>query len=118
MTFYKLFTTPRVYGAYMSGIGLYIMANAYIDSKYELTRFREGKTEAFDVRWHKIHDDRCAARYGAVKDFPIHLMSSVLWPIMLPINIVPYVVVKMTPRNGVDAVKMTPRNGAEHEPNI
>ena len=80
-------------GFYVGSILLYNISSSYIDAKMALQMFRENKLDEPSVK-----NEWDAVKYGANMNLGERFWNSILWPITVANNIVPWVVLAMNPK--------------------
>lgn len=93
--FIKEMPRPLRFGsfAYVASIIGYNCFHAYSDSKCYLDKFRQNKLNELERR--QIKDDWDAVKYGAKYHSGERLWNSIIWPISIADNIIPWIVLQL-----------------------
>ena len=87
----------RLLTLHFVGMPVYILVNSYIDSNKCLSDYRLGRNLGYNA--NRIRDEREAVVFGVMDNLPKNLCFAGLWPLAVPLLIIPRVVLKM---NSVD----------------
>lgn len=79
-----------LFNGYLAGAGVYIIGNAYFDSKRMVEKWRNNQLDDYDKRRYKTEFE--AARAGMADNLPLHLITAFAWPICAPIIAIPYII--------------------------
>ena len=94
---------------YIGSLFTYNTISTYIDSKNKLLKFRTNKLDSYQKI--NIKNEWDAVKYGASENFLPRLINSILWPINVISNVIPYIVLtfnKETPEYVNNKNKETP----------
>lgn len=88
--------SPIRYGSYVyvGSLIVYNIGATYIDSTNFLKKYRNGEVSTYN----NIKNDWEAVKYGASENFWSRLVDSIVWPVSLCSNIIPYIVLSMNPK--------------------
>jgi hypothetical protein len=98
---------------YAVGMATYITTNCYLDGKNKLNDYRKNlsltnsyacessliihnrnnKLDEFDKKY-LYRSEMEAAQRGSLNNFPMYLITSLIWPITFPITILPHIILK------------------------
>ena len=84
---------------YMAALFLYNGGASYIDAKHALNDYRNKNIERFGVGLSKCKDDFEAVKFGSSYNFYSRFTDSIIWPISVTSNIIPYIALKLNPPN-------------------
>lgn len=88
------YITKLIPWAYGTGTISYLFCNAYLDAKDMVNKFKNGKIDDFDKKYHHIDSEFSAAQYGATKMLGMYLPLSFIWPLAMPYTIIPHIIAK------------------------
>lgn len=80
---------------YMSSFIAYNAGGTWLDAKNKLTQYRNNKLT--DSEKKNIKDDWTAVKYGANEKFWERFLNSIIWPVKLMSDIIPFLVLQMNP---------------------
>lgn len=80
---------------YLTGIPLSFAYNTYNDAKDAMYKFRNNKLDDYDKK--KFCNEESYVKNQIFREFPPNLFMSSIWPITIPMNLVPVVVRYMNP---------------------
>ena len=105
VVFFETLPPPVVWTtySYLSAIVLYNGGASYIDAKRALNDYRNQNFDRFGSRLFNCKDEFQAVKFGSSYNFYVRLVDSIIWPIRLTSNIIPYVALKMNPPNSNNA---------------
>ena len=83
---------------YVSSLLIYNGASSYIDGKNALTEYRTQTPFNFK---HVLtcNNEFEAVKYGSSYNFYNRFLDSVIWPVSITSNIIPYIVLSLNPKN-------------------
>ena len=79
-----------LFSGYIFGAPIYILINAYADSKCKLEKYRNKQLDSYQTARYKTEFE--AAKGGITENIPLHIMMSIAWPLFAPIMAIPYIV--------------------------
>lgn len=92
-----------LFSGYIFGAPIYILTNAYADSKLKLEKYRNKQLDSYETARYKTEFE--AAKGGITENIPLHMMMAMAWPLFAPIMAIPYIVTKTKKvDNGVNGV--------------
>jgi hypothetical protein len=79
---------------YIGGCVTYTIFNTYNDSKKCLTHFKNNTLwgKLFVPQYEIIKTEWAAAKYGADENLVKHGVKSILWPVLLPIHMMKFII--------------------------
>ena len=83
--------------AYLGCLLCYNAASSYIDAKSYLINYREGRLTQNEAKIIKSEWD--AVKYGAYVNVGERLWNSLIWPITITNNIIPFLVLTLNKKN-------------------
>jgi len=83
----------RLCNVFIAGAPVYVAVKSYIDSKKCLNDFRIGRLSLYELR--HIRDEQEAVVFGVMDNLPKNLCFAGVWPLAVPLLIIPKVVLKM-----------------------
>ena len=82
---------------YLSGIPLSFAYNTYNDAKDAIYKYRNNKLDDYNKK--RFYNEESYVKNQIFREFPPNLLIASLWPITIPMNIVPVVAQYMNPPN-------------------
>ena len=76
---------------YFSG---FIICNITLTYNHSLTRLKQYRNN--EIKSYYINSEWTAVKYGATENFLETLFESVTWPLTIYLNVIPYIVLKLT----------------------
>lgn len=95
--YYKELPKPVKYGTciYIGSLLTYNLVGTWLDAKDTLIKFREDKLDRYGKI--RIRDEWEAVKHGANSNFGIRFVNSIIWPVRLISDAIPFLVLKLNP---------------------
>jgi hypothetical protein len=96
IVYFKSLSKPvRWTTTYVSGLLVYNGGSSYISAKTALHDYRYNRYDRFGKELLHCKDNFEATKYGSSYDFNSRFSRSIIWPIGIISNIIPYVALKL-----------------------